>query len=82
MRYYNLISVKTTKSNFLAVITYTEAKIKLTGQDSKEILSKINKTVDKYNIQNAIINIYGKSRYKSYTLKTSNQRIAHSTSRK
>ena len=43
MRYYNLISVKTAKSNFLAVITYTEAKIKLTGQDSKEILSKINK---------------------------------------
>ena len=60
MRYYNLISVKTAKSNFLAVITYTEAKIKLTEQDSKEILSKINKTVDKYNIQNAIINIYGK----------------------
>lgn len=62
MRYYNLISVKTAKSNFLAVITYKEAKIKLRGQDSKEILSKINKIVDKYNIQNAIINIYGKRR--------------------
>lgn len=62
MRYYNLISVKTAKSNFLAVIIYQEAKIKLRGDTSKEILSKINKIVDKYNIQNAIINIYGKRR--------------------
>lgn len=62
MRYYNLISVKTAKSNFLAVIIFQEVKIKLRGQDSKEILSKINQTVDKYNIQNAIINIYGKRR--------------------
>lgn len=60
MRYYNLISVRTAKSNFLAVITYTEAKIKLTGQDSKEILSKINKIVDKYKINTGVINIYVK----------------------
>ena len=60
MRYYNLISVRTAKSNFLAVITYKEAKIRLRGQDSKEILSKINKIVDKYKINTGVINIYVK----------------------
>ena len=62
MRYYNLISVKTAKSNFLAVIIYQEAKIRLKGEDSKEILSKINKIVDKYNINTGVINIYVKRR--------------------
>lgn len=60
MRYYNLISVRTAKSNFLAVITYKETKIRLRGQDSKEILSKINKIVDKYKINTGVINIYVK----------------------